>query len=212
MSSFYILVGFTLNLIFGFLFKPFFALPLDIAVKASLRCEKKSADYSSLVRKGAFITIFLCVVTFLLCEVLSLFIVKSQYKIVYRVFFIICGFLFSKAGQLMGVLKKVRKGLLHNSHGYILRCLDSMLIPDSDKAVYSNYYSVISGAVVKICAEFVITPVIIGLLCPEKFVFPALTVYYILSLRGAYVNDKRILTHGYFAFAQKFFQTALTQP
>ncbi|MBE5816298.1 MAG: hypothetical protein E7315_01075 [Clostridiales bacterium] len=200
MSSFYILVGFTLNLIFGFLLKPFFALPRDIAVKASLRFEKKST-YSSLVYKGAFITLFVCIAAFLMCEILSIYVVKSQYKIVYRVFFIICGCFFSKAGQLMGALKKIRKGIIHNSDGYIIRCIDELLIPNTDKIVPSNYYSVISGAVVKICGEFIITPVIIGMLCPEKYVFSLLAVYLILALRGIYVNDRRILTHGYLVFA-----------
>ena len=31
----------------------------------------------------------------------------------------------------------------------------------------------------------------------------ALAVYFIIALRGIYVNDYRVITHGYFVFAQK---------
>ena len=203
MSSFYILVGFVINLLFGRFFKPFFSLPKTIAVNASIRCENNSADYKSCVRKGAILTIFACIAAFLLCDIISVFVVNSQYNLIYRLFFIIGGVIFSKAGQLVGTLKKIRKGITHNSNGYIERCLDELLIPNRDKVTGSNYYSVLSAAVTKICAEFVITPIIIALLCPERFVISALAVYLIISVRSIYINDYRIITHGYFVFAQK---------
>ena len=203
MSSFYILVGFVINLIFGRFFKPFFSLPKTIAVNASVRCDNNSTDYKSCVRKGAILTIFVCIAAFLLCDMISVFVVNSQYDLIYRLFFIIGGMIFSKAGQLVGTLKKIHKGITHNSNGYVERCLDDLLIPNRDKITGANYYSVLSCAVTKICAEFVITPIIIALLCPERFVISALTVYLIIAVRSIYANDYRVKTHGYFAFAQR---------